>query len=345
MIELSHLYKTYPASGVVALEDVSLLVPRGSISGIIGKSGAGKSSLIRCVNFLEQPDRGQVLIDGINLASLSAAKLREKRRKIGMIFQQFNLLSSRTVYDNVALPLKLAGIKKNFIREKVSNLLSLVGLQDKAKAYPAQLSGGQKQRVAIARALANDPEILLCDEATSALDPETTQSILELLKAINQKLGLTILLITHEIEVIKTICAHVTVLEAGRIVEQGSVIDLFTQPKTEITRNLIRPALKFDLPPSIQERLHISKTDHGQVPVLRIEFIGEKTAEPLVSNLSLQYGIKFNILQANLGLVQEQIIGVMLLEVYGDDEQLATGMRYLREQGLQVEVMGYVNNA
>ncbi len=342
MIKLEHIVKTYP-SGVIALDDVSLQIPRGIIAGVIGKSGAGKSSLIRCINLLEIPDQGKVIIDGLNLQTLSIAELRQQRRKIGMIFQHFNLLSSRTVYENIALPLELAEVEAELIKEKVANLLGLTGLEEKALAYPAQLSGGQKQRVAIARALANDPHILLCDEATSALDPETTQSILELLKTINKKLNLTIVLITHEIEVIKTICDQVTVLEKGKVVEENSVIELFTQPQTEAAKNWVRPALKFDLPASIQKKLHIEKKHHGQTPVLRIEFIGEQTAEPILSNLSLHYAIKFNILQANLELIKEQLIGIMLIEMQGDEAQIKIGMDYLMAQNLKVEVIGYAD--
>lgn len=344
MIELRNIHKSYSNAKVVALKDVSLSVERGKICGIIGKSGAGKSTLIRCVNFIERPDTGNVIVGGVDLSTLNPTELRNERRKIGMIFQHFNLLSSRTVFDNIAFPLELCGVDRTEIKRKVSNLMLLTGLDAKEDAYPAQLSGGQKQRVAIARALATDPDILLCDEATSALDPETTQSILQLLKKLNKELGLTILLITHEIEVIKTICDDVVVLDDAAVVEHCSTLELFTSPKTEVTKSLIRSALKFDLPKHVQSALHIEKTDHGQTPVVRIEFIGDRTAEPLLSNLSLRHGLEFNILQANIELVQEQTIGVMIVEVYGDESTVNKGINYLNEQGLITEVIGYAGN-
>ena len=250
MIELLNLSKSFKTKNktIHALSDVSLTVEKGEIFGVIGTSGAGKSTLIRCVNLLEKPNEGKVIVDNIELTKLSDAQLTLERRKIAMIFQHFNLLSSRTVFDNIAFPLELEGKSKSAIKEKVNSLLDLVGLNDKAKDYPANLSGGQKQRVAIARALANDPKVLLCDEATSALDPATTKSILKLLKSINQKLNLTILLITHEMEVIKTICDKVAVIDHGKLAEQGNVEQIFTNPKQEITKGFIQSSLNVELP-------------------------------------------------------------------------------------------------
>ncbi|MBP1764224.1 MAG: Sulfate-transporting ATPase, partial [Firmicutes bacterium] len=249
MIELKEIKKEYHgASGSIhALKGIDLGVKAGEIYGIIGKSGAGKSTLIRCINMLEKPSSGNVVVDGEDITLLSERQLRETRKKIGMIFQHFNLISSRTVYDNVAFPLELAGKSKQEIEAEVLPLLELVGLSDRMNRYPAELSGGQKQRVAIARALANHPKVLLCDEATSALDPQTTRSILELLKDINRKFQLTIVLITHEMQVIKEICDRVAVIEGGLIIEQGAVVEVFTRPQSATTRDFIRTIAGYDL--------------------------------------------------------------------------------------------------
>lgn len=344
MIKLEHLYKTYQqgTQQVEALHDVSLVVPEGKISGIIGKSGAGKSSLIRCINFLERPDRGKVIINGVDLFALNPAQLRAQRRKMGMIFQQFNLLSSKTVYDNVALPLVLLGIDKSTIKQKVLSLLELTHLSEKINAYPAQLSGGQKQRVGIARALANDPSILLCDEATSALDPETTSSILNLLKTINETLGITILLITHEIEVVKALCHSVSVLEKGRLIEHSDILTLFTSPQTETAKKLIHTALKLDLPDTIQRALHIEKSKPGAMPVLQIKFIGTATNEPIISNMAHKFGVQFNILQANIEIIAEQTIGSMVVQIIGDEDKTKLCLEYLKTH-LDAEVVGYAS--
>ncbi|MBX9705740.1 MAG: methionine ABC transporter ATP-binding protein [Gammaproteobacteria bacterium] len=339
MIKISNLNKKFGTT--IALQDINLQIARGSVCGVIGKSGAGKSTLIRCINLLETPNSGSIKIDNVELTTLSTKQLRQQRRQIGMIFQHFNLLSSKTVYDNIALPLKLAGKSKQEIVDTIAPLLELTGLTDKEQQYPSQLSGGQKQRVAIARALVNKPKILLCDEATSALDPKTTKSILTLLKDINRQLGLTILLITHEMQVVKEICSQVAVLDHGAIVEQGSTLELFTQPKTDITKELIRSTLKLDLPEEIEQRLHIEHSP-GKIPVLRLRFIGKSTTEPLLSQLVSRYQIHFNILQANIDLVQEQTIGIMVVEAFGEQSQIDAGIDYLVQQGLQVEVIGYV---
>lgn len=346
-IQLSQLNKSYQTQTgtVLALKDIDLEVQPGEIFGIIGKSGAGKSSLLRCVNLLEQPTSGVVRVAGQTLTALTAKELRVARRSIGMIFQHFNLLSSATVYENIALPLHLAGYDKQRIETRVRYLLQLTHLEDKRSHYPYQLSGGQKQRVAIARALANHPSVLLCDEATSALDPATTQSILELLNDINRELQLTILLITHEMEVIKTICDRVAVLDQGQIVEQSKVIDFFIQPQTAIGACLIKEtSLHRDLPQVLQQRLSAMQTADAN-PLIRIFFQGKLAEQPLISQLAKQFGLELNILQANIETLRAQTIGVMVLEVTAEQQQLDTAMAYLKRQGVNVEVLGYVSPA
>lgn len=340
MITIRELSKHY--GNVAALQDINLQVDKGQIFGVIGKSGAGKSSLIRCMNLLERPTKGEVIISDVDLTQLSAKALRAERRKIGMIFQHFNLLSSKTVYDNVALPLKLAGVGKDEIKQRVNELLGLVELSDKKNVYPKQLSGGQKQRVAIARALASEPEVLLCDEATSALDPHTTKNILKLLSDINQQLNLTIVLITHEMAVVKEICDHVAVIEQGKIIEQGNVLKIFTRPTTDITRELISTALRLDLPQSVADALSDERLP-GHQPLIRFTFIGNEAAKPFLSNLTNKLGIKFNVLQANIELIQKQPVGIMLVSADADDEKLIEALKYANEHGLQTEVLGYVN--
>lgn len=346
MIELKHINKSYFQGDrqVQALHQVSLKVPAGKIHGIIGRSGAGKSSLIRCVNFLERPDAGEVWIKDVALHTLTPPELRAQRRQIGMIFQQFNLLSSATVYDNIALPLKVLRAAPRTIQLKVERLLKLTGLEDKAESYPAQLSGGQKQRVAIARALVTDPDILLCDEATSSLDPETTESILLLLKTLQQELGLTILAITHEMEVVKNFCDTVSVLDKGRIVEENTVFKLFTQPQTTIAKNLIAGTLKLNLPEVILDSLELNPVEKNGIPVLRIRFVGEETTEPILSSLAVQCGVGFNILQANIELVQQQRIGTLIMEMMGEPTAIQQGIAYLETQGLGVEIIGYAQH-
>lgn len=341
MLEIKNVTKTF--NDLTALDGINLSIAKGSICGVIGKSGAGKSTLIRCVNLLEKPDTGSISIDGIDLTSLSNQGLREQRHNIGMIFQHFNLLSSKTVYENVALPLKLLGKDKITIDKAIKPLLDITGLTNKSHSYPAQLSGGQKQRVAIARALVNNPKMLLCDEATSALDPKTTKSILNLLKKINKKFGITILLITHEIDVVKEICDQVAVLEQGKLIEQATTLELFTTPKTDTAKELVRNALKLELPEAIIKRLHIESSE-GKVPVVRIQFVGDSTTEPLMSSLANKFNLDFNILQANIDLVQEQTIGNIVLEILGNEQDIKNGYEFLNNQGVNTEVIGYVAN-
>lgn len=288
MIKLNNITKifTLPDKKLTALDNVSLHVPKGQICGVIGASGAGKSTLIRCVNLLERPTHGAVVIDDVDLTQLSDAELVKTRRQIGMIFQHFNLLTSRTVFENIALPLELENKSKAEIQEKTTALLALVGLSDKHNVYPANLSGGQKQRVAIARALASDPKVLLCDEATSALDPATTQSILKLLKEINRTLGITILLITHEMEVVKRICDQVAVIDKGRLIEQGTVSEIFSNPKTELAQEFISSTFHITLPEEYLENLSDTPKHAKSYPIIKFEFTGRSVDAPLLSQAS-----------------------------------------------------------
>ena len=298
MIKLNNITKifTLPDKKLTALDNVSLHVPKGQICGVIGASGAGKSTLIRCVNLLERPTHGAVLIDDVDLTQLSEAELVKTRRQIGMIFQHFNLLTSRTVFENVALPLELENKSKAEIQEKTTALLALVGLSDKHNVYPANLSGGQKQRVAIARALASDPKVLLCDEATSALDPATTQSILKLLKEINRTLGITILLITHEMEVVKRICDQVAVIDKGRLIEQGTVSEIFSNPKTELAQEFISSTFHITLPEEYLENLSDTPKHAKSYPIIKFEFTGRSVDAPLLSQASKKFGVELSIL-------------------------------------------------
>ena len=337
------LGKTYNGQQgpVAALHGIDLAIQRGEVFGIIGRSGAGKSSLIRTINRLEQPSTGRVLIDQVDIGEFDEERLVTLRRRIGMIFQHFNLMSAKTVWQNVELPLKVAGVPKQKREQKVRELLELVGLQEKHKAYPAQLSGGQKQRVGIARALVHDPAILLCDEATSALDPETTQSILGLLREINQRLGLTIVLITHEMAVIRDICDRVVVLEHGRIVEQGPVWEVFGNPQHEVSKTLLAP-LQHALPEELQSRLRSQPQSSDDAVVLRLQFTGSATDEPDLAALFAALGGRVRLLQGGIERIQGHALGQLLLAVTGSSH----GAEALRQRAgswaQQVEVMGYV---
>lgn len=343
MIEISNVNKVFQQGDkeIHALKAVNLSIPKGAIFGVIGSSGAGKSTLIRCVNMLEAPSQGSVVVDGVDLTKLSKAELSQARRNIGMIFQHFNLLSSRTVFENVALPLELASISKANIEGKVSELLSLVGLADKRNTYPANLSGGQKQRVAIARALASDPKVLLCDEATSALDPATTQSILELLKEINRKLGITILLITHEMDVVKSICHQVAIIGNGELVEKGSVGDIFAHPKTQLAHDFIRSTLDLSIPEDYQLRLQAERVE-GSYPLVRLEFTGETVDAPVMSQIARQFNIDVSILSSDLDYAGGVKFGMMVAELFGSEEDSQAAIRFLQDHKVKVEVLGYV---
>ena len=344
MIKLNNITKifTLPDKKLTALDNVSLHVPKGQICGVIGASGAGKSTLIRCVNLLERPTHGAVIIDDVDLTQLSDTELVKTRRQIGMIFQHFNLLTSRTVFENVALPLELENKSKAEIQEKTTALLALVGLSDKHNVYPANLSGGQKQRVAIARALASDPKVLLCDEATSALDPATTQSILKLLKEINRTLGITILLITHEMEVVKRICDQVAVIDKGRLIEQGTVSEIFSNPKTELAQEFISSTFHITLPEEYLENLSDTPKHAKSYPIIKFEFTGRSVDAPLLSQASKKCGVELSILTSQIDYAGGVKFGFTIAEVEGDEDAITQAKVYLMENNVRVEVLGYV---
>lgn len=318
MIEFKNVSKIFTIGKrkVHAVQNVSLKIQRGEIFGIIGFSGAGKSTLLRLVNALEKPTEGSVIVQGTDISKLSAKELRKQRSNIGMIFQNFNLFNSRNVFANVAYPLRLAGYNKAQIKERVEELLQFVGLSDKAKDYPDQLSGGQKQRVGIARALASSPEILICDEATSALDPETTQDILKLLKKVNRDLGITILLITHEMDVIQSICDKVAVMENGRVIESGEVFEIFTNPRHPTTQRFIQ-SVQQDLP-SASVLKEWSETDGGKL--YQVIFKGDVTGEPVLSTVTKKYNVHFNIIYGSVQELQEKLFGNLIISFIGDEK-------------------------
>ncbi|MGN1128006.1 MAG: methionine ABC transporter ATP-binding protein [Candidatus Flemingiibacterium sp.] len=326
MIELVNVSKHFETSSgtVEAVNNVSLKIDKGDIFGIIGLSGAGKSTLVRCINLLERPTEGQVLFDGVDLCTLSPAQLREQRRKITMIFQGFNLLSQRTALKNVCYPMEISGVPKAKQLEKAKELLGIVGLSDRMNSYPAQLSGGQKQRVAIARALATDPQVLLCDEATSALDPNTTRSILALLKEINEKLGVTVIIITHEMKVVEQICNRVAVLDHGNVVETGLVKDVFLSPKSEIARDLILP------------KGGAAKNFTGG-KIIRLVFDGQASSEPIVANICLECRAAVNIMGADTKDIGGRAFGQILLQLPGDEASAGRIIKYLDSKGCKYE--------
>ncbi|HZY17859.1 MAG TPA: methionine ABC transporter ATP-binding protein [Ramlibacter sp.] len=336
MIELQGIVQSYGA--VQALRGIDLAIAPGEVFGVIGKSGAGKSSLVRTINLLNRPTAGRVLVAGRDLTALAGRELREARRQIGVVFQHFNLLSSRTVRGNVALPLELAGVPSGEIRRRVDDLLALVGLSELADRYPAQISGGQKQRVGIARALANRPKVLLSDEATSALDPETTRSILALLQQIRRDFGLTIVLITHQMQVIKQIADRVAVLDAGQVVEQGAVLDLFTHPRQAITRSLIEDVVPQQLPESVVARVRaLMAADDGPAQLLRLAFAGDDLGRPLLSDVIRRFGLDLNILHGQVDEVQGRPFGSLAVLARGAREQLAAATAALRDAGVRVQ--------
>ena len=345
MIELQHIDKIYHTSSgdLHALKDINLTINEGEIFGIIGLSGAGKSTLLRCINMLERPTSGKVIVDGQEMTALGEEQLRKARQNIGMIFQHFNLLSSRTVFGNIAFPLEIQGLDKAAIQKKVEPLLDLVGLKDRADHYPSQLSGGQKQRVGIARALASDPKVLLCDEATSALDPQTTESILNLLRDINKRLHITIVMITHQMNVVKEICDRVAVIENGEIIEQGSMVDIFTNPQKATTREFVASIQHNDLPDFVR-KLDIHKDyKAGDKALVSLSFIGDSAGEPIVSVLIKEYDTNVNILTANIENLQDTPFGTLLIEVEGDEAHLKKALDYLHERKVKDEVIGYVS--
>ena len=332
MIVLKHIGKVYHAKGgdLEALKDINLSIEEGEIYGIIGLSGAGKSTLVRCINMLERPTEGRVIVNGQQLDAMTPAQLRAARREITMIFQQFNLLMQRTCLKNVCFPMELAGVKKAEAEKRAMELLEMVGLPDKANAYPAQLSGGQKQRIAIARALAPNPKVLLCDEATSALDPNTTHSILTLIKDINRKLGITVVVITHQMSVVEEICDSVAILDGGVVVEQGSVQEIFANPKTAAAKRLVAP----NGGSAARDLSCFAPDDH----VVRVTFNGSSTAKPLVASLAAEKGILVSVLSADTRDLSGQCYGSMLLKLPADLDEAKQAAAYMRAQpGITVE--------
>ena len=331
MIELRHVSKTFESRGkkIEALSDVNLTIKKGDIFGVIGFSGAGKSTLIRTVNLLEYPTSGEIIVEGSNLAKLSPKKLRGAMQKIGMIFQHFNLLNSKTVFDNIAIPLILNKTKRKEIKSRVEEALRFVGLEDKEMNYPDQLSGGQKQRVGIARALVTNPSILLCDEATSALDPQTTKSILKLLKRINEEYKITILIITHEMEVIKEICNRVAVMENGRVIETGSVFDLFASPKTETTRNFVQSVVRDEVPEAVYKLL---KEDDQSSRIFKLDFLGISAGQPIISKVAKGFEVDINVLFGNTTVIQDEFFGNLIVELTGNGQEIEKALRFIQSQ-------------
>lgn len=341
MIQLEHISKSFvTASGTVhAVQDVNLQIGEGEIFGIIGFSGAGKSTLVRCINLLERPTEGRVIVDGEDLTAMDLKKLREVRKKIGMIFQHFNLMRSRTVFQNIAFPLKKSGLSKAEKEKKIESLLELVGLSDKKDAYPSQLSGGQKQRVAIARALANDPKVLLCDEATSALDPQTTQSILKLLKQVNETLGITIVLITHEMAVVKDICDRVAIMEQGRVVEEGDTVSVFSHPKEAMTKAFIDTASNLGkIHDLIAEGHSLTEIQPGEQMVL-LTYSGSNAGQPLISALAEKFSVSANIIYGNIDYLKGKPLGKLVVTLSGEKEAMEQAIDYIRSLGVEMEVM------
>lgn len=341
MIELEHIVKKFHADKndkeIHAVNDVSLTINDGEIYGIIGFSGAGKSTLVRCINLLERPDSGHVRIDGVEMTELKPRDLYKARTKIGMIFQQFNLMPSRTVLQNVAYPLK--GLSRDEVRKKVHSLLELVEISDKENAYPSELSGGQKQRVAIARALANDPKILLCDEATSALDPQTTGSILQLLKDLNKILGLTIVVITHEMEVVKNICLKAAVMDKGRIIESGDVFTIFSSPQHEVTKNFVRTTSNLSkIEALIRDDSPMVKLKPGEL-MARLVYVHADVSEPLISYASREFDIEINIILADVEIVAGSMVGGTVVIFNGDGEKINRAIEYYKSKNIRVEVI------
>ncbi|WP_279084420.1 methionine ABC transporter ATP-binding protein [Gilliamella apis] len=347
MIKFENVSKQYERNGITtqALQNINLTIQKGDIYGIIGYSGAGKSTLVRLINFLEKPTQGNVIIQNQSLNQLSNSQLRQVRRKIGMIFQHFNLLESKTVYENIAIPLVLIKKDKQAIKQKVYELLEFVGLSDKAHSYPKELSGGQKQRIGIARALANDPDILLCDEATSALDPQTTQSILELIKKINDQYKITVVLITHEMHVIEQVCHKVAVMEKGKIIEHGNVLDVFGHPKHKTTQNFVSSVINDQIPAGVVENLLEIEGDKNNIKLFKLEFLGRSASEPVMNSLILQQKVIVNILFAHMSEIEKTVLGSMFVQLKGSDSDIEQSVQFLREHGVNVtEIQHWENN-
>ncbi len=338
MIEFKDISKQYELKGQTlrALNRINLQIPTGSIFGIIGYSGAGKSTLIRLINLLERPTSGQVIINGTDFTALDAKSLRQERTQIGMIFQHFNLMQTKTVAANIEMPMKLLGWSKAEREKRLEELLDFIDLKSKRNAFPDELSGGQKQRVGIARALANHPKILLCDEATSALDPQTTKSVLQLLKRINQEQGITIVMVTHEMDVIETVCDYVAVMEKGDVIETGSTLQIFSQPQHPTTKNFIQTVLQQNLPVNILNNLE--NQNHHSIYCLK--FLGSSAQETVIQGVIKQFDISLNILFANMTEINGSVIGQMFIQLLGDPAQITAAVQYLRDNGVQVDQAG-----
>lgn len=334
MIRIENLSKNFiiGKEKLTAIDNVSLEINKGEIFGIVGLSGAGKSTLVRCINRLEEPTNGKILIEDKDITSMNSGELREARKNIGMIFQHFNLLHQKTVFQNIALSLEFAGIDKNKINKRVEELLSYVELSDKSNSYPSQLSGGQKQRVAIARAIANNPKVLLSDEATSALDPHTTSTILNLLKKIRDEFGITIIMITHQMEVVKEICDRVAIMEDGKVIETNSVENIFKQPKTKTASRFIN-----SLQSDIQEEIIDLEDFHGKI--IRLSYLGESAKKPIVSNAVKKFDVHVNILSGNINKLQSNNVGHLILELDGQSEEVLKTIEYLKSHNVHVEVI------
>ena len=337
---VSKIFKTEKNKQLNAVNNVSLKIEKGEIYGIIGFSGAGKSTLVRCINLLERPTSGKVYIDGEEITALKPRELRQKRKKIGMIFQQFNLFASRTVFKNVAYPLRYRGLSKEEIEKKVMSLLELVDIKEKAYVYPSQLSGGQKQRVAIARALANDPQILLCDEATSALDPQTTSSILKLLKKLNENLGITIVVITHEMNVVKELCHRVAVMNKGNLIEEGDIFEVFSHPKNKITQDFIDTTSNLSkIYTLVEEKDNITKIKTGEC-IVRLKYKKESVGEALVSYVSRKFNVDLNIIFGNVEVIDDSLLGGLVVIMHEKEKGGITNtLNFLHEQKIDVEVI------
>lgn len=341
MIRLENISKDFVVDGktVHAVKDVTIEIDKGQIFGIIGFSGAGKSTLVRCINLLERPTSGKVFLEDTELTALPYKKLREARQKIGMIFQSFNLMPSRTVYENIELPLKHNGYPKDKRKQRIEELLSLVELSDKGNNYPSQLSGGQKQRVAIARALAGDPKVLLCDEATSALDPKTTSQILALLKKLNQELKLTIVIITHQMSVVKDICDRAAVMEQGEVIEQGYVYDLFSNPKTKLTKSFMETANNFgsffDI---LDEKGSLADVADG-THIYLLTYTGDAAGKALMSEIYKKFTVESNILYGNIDYIKGKPLGKLAVNLTGDKDKIEEAVEYIKNSGVQLEVL------
>lgn len=332
MIEINNVSKVYRAKKkeVIGVDNVNLTINDGEIFGIVGYSGAGKSTLLRCINLLEQPTDGEILVDGQNLMTLSGKELRQARLKIGMIFQHFHLIDQKTVGENIEFSLKAANVAKDKREARIKELLTMVGLSDKKDVFPGQLSGGQKQRVGIARALANEPTILLCDEATSALDPTTTTAILKLLKKINRELGITIVLITHEMEVVKEICDRMAIMQNGRVVEHGSVYDIFANPTNPLTQEFIGSVVSFDIPSEIMQ------TFNGTI--VKVLFKGDTAGQGIISDMLQQFEVRGNFLHGTIEYIQERPLGIFIMELIGEGQDINRAITYMESRGVTVEV-------